>query len=167
MQTILKGKLNIGRSSWPKKHLLRIFQSLKTHRETKNASLQNNILASFMIAKKSNYDFHENTLSSCIPLTKEPLYECTQKLALYTFTFPRNQIVSSTEVDTKRDCFLLIVALYQSSFCSQLDHFFPFGTIPTYYYVRSIYIDLYIHRHVHDNLVKSNFKILMRYFINS
>lgn len=90
MQRVLKGKLNIGRSSWPKKNLMRVFQSFKMHHKTKNVSLQNNILASFMIAKESNYDFHENTLSSCILLTKEPLYECVQKLALYTFTFPRN-----------------------------------------------------------------------------
>lgn len=90
MQTVLKCKFNIGKkNSWPKKNVLRFFQPLKNHK-TKNVSLQNNVLASFMIAKKSNYDCHENTLSSCIPLTKEPLYECAQKLALYTFTFPRN-----------------------------------------------------------------------------
>lgn len=110
----------------------------------------------FMISKNGNYECHENTLSSCILLTIEPLYECVLKLALHTFPFPRNQRAFSNGVDTRRDCFLLIVALYQSSFQSQLDHL-SFGTIPTYYYMRYIYTDLYILRHVHGNSVKRNF----------
>lgn len=80
------------------------------HHKPKNVSLQNNSLASLMITKKGNYDCHENTLSRCILLTKESLYDCAQKLARYTFTFPRNQTVFPTGVDTRRGCFLLIVA---------------------------------------------------------
>lgn len=52
-----------------------ILSVFKMHHKTKNVSLQNNSLASFMMAKKGNYDCHENTLSSCILLTKEPLYD--------------------------------------------------------------------------------------------
>lgn len=97
------------------------FNLFKMHHKTKNVSLQNNILASLTIAKKGNYDCHENTLSSCILLTKESFYERAQKLALCMLTFPRNQTVFPTGADSKRDAFLLIVALYQSSFGSQLD----------------------------------------------
>ena len=78
---VLKCKLNIGRNSWPTKHLLQFFWSFKMHHKTKVVSLQRKILAFFfMIAKKGNYECHENTLSSCILLTIEPLYESVQKV---------------------------------------------------------------------------------------
>lgn len=156
MQTLLKCKLNIGRVSWLKKNLLRFLQSFKMHHKTKNVLLQNNILASFMVAKKGNYDCHENTSHSCMVLTKEPLYECSQNLALYTLTFPKNQIVFPSGVNSQRNGFLLIVVLYQSSFGSQLDHL-SFGTVPTYSYVRPVYTDLQTLRHGHYKFVSSYF----------
>lgn len=45
------------------------------YHKRKNVSLQNKVLASFMIEKSGNYDCHENTLSSCTQLTKEAFYD--------------------------------------------------------------------------------------------
>ena len=118
-----KGKLTQRGTHGQRKSYYNSFHLLQKHPTTKNVSLLKKSLASFMTAKRGNYDCHENTLSSCILLTKESLYECAQNLALYTFTFPRNTTVFPTRVDTKRDCFGLIAALYQPSFGSQMNHF--------------------------------------------
>lgn len=50
----------------------------------KNVSLQNKVLASFMIERTGNYDCHENTLSSCVQLTKEPFYDALTNWHLHT-----------------------------------------------------------------------------------
>lgn len=155
MQTVLKCKLKIGRNLWPKKNRLPFFQSFKMHHKTKNVSLQNNSLASFMMAKKGNYDCHENTLSSCILLTKEPLYELVKAGTLYIHISQKLDRLPNWSRYQKR-LFSINCGFVPVNFQSQLDHL-SFGIYPTYYYVEFIYTDLYILRSIQYNVAKSNF----------
>lgn len=70
----------------------------------RNVSLQNEVLASFMIKRKGNYDCQENTLSSCVQLTKEPFYDALEN---WHFKYSRFLEMSffPTRADTKEIAF--------------------------------------------------------------
>lgn len=71
----------------------------------RNVSLQNKVLASFMIERKGNYDCQENTLSSCVQLTKEPFYD-----ALENWHFKYSHFLETSCFPTRTD--ITEIALY-------------------------------------------------------